>query len=267
MGVLTTLVSVLVILLPTATSLSCVDQTCDSSHVCKLQFDQGTLASHHCDRLHTHGHHPKCSDPFPSNDHCHCDDEACMNRLYALMTTAATIDMTTADPMVNPTAAPTQASVVTTAAQPHVTTMVPMATTTLAPMVTTTMEPTTQATTALVCMDQDKRCNDAIYQQILCQSVDNRDYAIRTCPKSCNLCNEFFALKSSTTPVPVVTTTELPTIASFQCIDHATKCSDTFYLSILCKATDQTSKDYALSTCPKACNLCGSVGSLDPAFG
>ncbi|VDI05257.1 Hypothetical predicted protein [Mytilus galloprovincialis] len=204
MGVLTTLVSVLVILLPTATSLSCVDQTCDSSHVCKLQFDQGTLASHHCDRLHTHGHHPKCSDPFPSNDHCHCDDEACMNRLYALMTTAATIDMTTADPMVNPTAAPTQASVVTTAAQPHVTTMVPMATTTLAPMVTTTMEPTTQ---------------------------------------------------------------ELPTIASFQCIDHATKCSDTFYLSILCKATDQTSKDYALSTCPKACNLCGSVGSLDPAFG
>ncbi|XP_063420286.1 zinc metalloproteinase nas-14-like isoform X2 [Mytilus trossulus] len=279
MGVLTTLVSVLVILVPTATSLSCVDQTCDSTHVCKLQFHQGVLAHNHCDKLHAHGHHPKCSDPFPADDHCHCDDEACMNRLYALMTTAVTIDMTTADPMVNPTAAPTQsaittqASVVTTTAQPPFTTKVPQTSqpvvTTMAPMATTTMAPVTMAPTtqALVCMDQDKRCNDAIYQQILCQSVDNRDYAIRTCPKSCNLCDEFFALKSSTTPVPVVTTTELPTTTSFQCVDHETKCSDTFYLSILCKATDQPSKDYALATCPKACNLCGSVGSLDPAFG
>ncbi|XP_052092947.1 mucin-2-like [Mytilus californianus] len=211
-----------------------------------------------------------------------------MNRLYALMTTAATTNVTTADPMVNPTASPTQLSittlspittqapVVTTTTQPPVTTiqMVPQTSqpvvTTPAPVVTTTMEQTTtQATTALVCRDQDQRCKDAIYQQILCQSPDttNRDYAIRTCPKSCNLCNEFFALQSSTTPLNVVTTTDLPTTASFQCIDHETKCSDALYLSILCKATDQISKDYALATCPKACNLCSSLGSLDPAFG
>ncbi|XP_071154141.1 low-density lipoprotein receptor 1-like [Mytilus edulis] len=237
MGVLTTLVSVLVILLPTVTSLSCVDQICDSTHVCKLQFQHGVLASNHCDWLHAHGHHPKCSDPFPPNDHCHCDDEACMNRLYALMTTAVTIDMTTADPMVNPTAAPTQvaistlASVVTTTAQPPVTTMAPQ---TSQPVVTTMVPLTSQPVVTTMAP----------------------------------LATTTMAPKTTLSPVTMAPTTqELPTTASFQCIDHETKCSDTLYLSILCKATDQPSKDYALATCPKACNLCGSVGSLDQAFG
>ncbi|VDI08419.1 Hypothetical predicted protein, partial [Mytilus galloprovincialis] len=144
-----------------------------------------------------------------------CNKKLCID---TLMTTAVTIDMTTADPMVNPTAAPTsaittQASVVTTTAQPPVTTKVPQTSqpvfTTMAPMATTTRAPVTMAPT----------------------------------------------------------TQELPTTASFQCIDHDARCRDTFYRYILCNARDQASKDYALATCPKACNMCGSVGSLDPAFG
>jgi len=40
------------------------------------------------------------------------------------------------------------------------------------------------------------------------------------------------------------------------CLDHHVKCADPIYQGILCTATLQSTKDYAIATCPKSCNLC-----------
>ncbi|CAG2221728.1 unnamed protein product [Mytilus edulis] len=181
-------------------------------------------------------------------------------------TTTNTPTTTTTTPTPT-TTTPTTTTSPTTTTMPTTTTS---PTTTTASTTTTTMTKITlptpastklsnaQVTTAQpTCSDQSAKCNDHFFTSFLCANLDpiNLEYAIATCPMSCNRCTEYYA----TTPVPITATTVLGTTTPLECIDRETKCSDTFYQTILCTATDQNSKDYALQTCPKACNLCDKL--------
>lgn len=203
--------------------IPCFGATCYTPSSCSVYFVNGVPVSGKCVPMVS----TACG-PLPTTGNCECDSKFCMSLMYTLTTLSTTPKSTVVSTMAvsHHTTTITMGQTTSVGTTPTITCtdnednlfncqsyndlygMCTSSSSTLQNIAHTrcpkfckicgsgiapTKATLTGSVTLPTCVDHDQRCSQSSFQSILCKSTnpDTKKFAIATCPKSCNLCQEY----------------------------------------------------------------------------